>query len=296
MKIKDPRVILFAIHFLFLLLGAGNLFIEWRVPDEAARVQLRTELNVALIITSLIGFASIGIESISQRRFREHVDELLRDVEVAVFDAIFKKLVPVAIFEEVRENILLQPFLRRNYAETIVLKHATGVEASVLELETVTDYELFNISAEPRTFRLSIRVSLSPGYEDRAAIKGVSIARGSRIENLFDPDMVVRENAHLLFEKDIHLDRDEWVRISTAAVRIVPQRNHLAISMAHQTENLSVTVLHPDDIVVKAFADHPSPNRLQIMTGQDILSCRLEGGILPNQGISLYWYPGRVDA
>jgi hypothetical protein len=121
-----------------VLLSVVLLVISGFLPERSLTARILDELGIALVIAAIL---AAGIETYARMRFE---DELKR----GVVEAIYKRMIPPLVFDQVREHILKANIVRKNYRLTLKLNGKLPDEdrPDQYESETSISYDIFNIT------------------------------------------------------------------------------------------------------------------------------------------------------
>jgi hypothetical protein len=280
-------------RYLFLILGLlGILALTVSfVPsvNETLRSVL-VEFAAAVFIAIILAFS---IQRLTEEKFRREVDQALQLTRESVFDAVFSTLMPEAIFAEIRDLILRQPFFRRNVYATVTMNWEDNGTRDHIEFISTSAYDVMNMSTRTLGFKIQAQLSRPNDPKLSAHIKFLELAIGlDKYEGEQLEAWITEDDTHLTLHKEIVLDPNATQHIELRTWRLIESSDYYTLNMGYPTEDFTLVVNHPKDLIVKLRINHPSPERVRAFPGSDLLcGWKLEGGILPNQGLEIWWYP-----
>jgi hypothetical protein len=288
---KDPRSKYF---FIILgLLGLLSLVLSF-LPSFGGTVKAGlTEFAVAVFIAIVLAFT---VERYVSEEFQHKVEQALQLTRESVLEAVYSTLMPDAIFKEVRDLILAQPFVRKDVSAVITMRWPDDGDRATLDFNTTLGYDVQNVSG--RTYKYMISAQLSrpndPHLRDMIRFDELAIGRtpptrivAEELAALLTPD-----DTHLTLRKEISLPPKGSQYVALRFWRRIECDDYYTLNMGSPTEGLALTVYHPPEIVERLRINHPAPDRVVGLPGSEVSSSwTLQGGILPYQGLEIWWYP-----
>jgi hypothetical protein len=273
-----------------ILVGLVLIALQTIFPNiNSPFTKLLSDLGIGLIAA---GVVTATLEPISRRRLQSDISEIKK----ANFEAILKGVMPEEIYEEIQAHIIRQPFLRENVRMIFECEWVDS-KREILSRSQTTYYEVKNISKTIEKYDVRVLEEREHGvdYLNIPQITEIVVQRDSKDEiRLGQPELAkiqVDTGQHIEVCYPIMLKPGDKVKIWLRSKSMLSNRVHTVIMLV-PTINLELTVSHSDDIVVRAFPLHPSTESFITDTDTDKMKrWRIEGGILPYQGIELSWYP-----
>lgn len=267
------------------------------LPQLGAILQARLlQFAIAIVISIVL---ALTVQRYARDEFRDEVDRALERTRVAVLEAAYSKMVPEEVFEEVRDLIFDQPFLRKNANAVVTLEWPQNGDKNHLVFETVVSFEMHNVSKHPQTYSFYAENTRPnrPDLSDKIWFRRLVIKDGVRILMEHGPDELERtvdreSDTHILLRHNIEIPEGESRTIETHDLRWIEWKDYYTLKMGFPTIDLSLYVHHPEDIGVKLTLNHPREERLrEILSNRTTNAWKLEGAILPYQGLEFFWQP-----
>src|SRR5690554_2566580 len=85
--------------------------VTWQIVTETLLVLFFKEAGVALMIASVLGYT---VEARSKAKQKQEIDLFTQRVSENVLGAVFKKIIPDSIFDEVKRAVLDETLLKRD--------------------------------------------------------------------------------------------------------------------------------------------------------------------------------------
>jgi hypothetical protein len=264
----------------FLVVGIVG-FLLWFLPAGIAdRLGLKIIPSVELLITELGTDLIIAgvVGGVLEWRFRHKV---LEDV---VGEAL-GYLLPEPIRSEMIWIYALN-LVRTNYTYCFSLEH---VDAETVRLTESLHYDLENRSSESKSVELSRNVDEMHYAGERAQIINAGYVRGAEREEFTGAKLAEHlrnDGWAITFSKQIELHPQEKVTVwfDTSQIRRFSDRETVVMIQAVERPQIQITV--PEDMQYDISVQHR-----QRLTRISPNGYRLEGSLLPYQGISLRWWP-----
>ncbi len=103
-------------------------------------------LAVTLFVSLFVSlFVARKLEEGQKEKHKKELDKLRASVNINVFDALFKTLIPEEIFQIVKTEIIENKVIRRKAHWTFVFEEVDNQ----IKMTSTTHYELHNVSKEP---------------------------------------------------------------------------------------------------------------------------------------------------
>lgn len=289
MKMKDLQTKWF---FITLALVGTLSFAISLLPFvlETFRPILR-EFAIAVFIAIIL---AITVERYASEKFQHEVDKALIQTREAVFEAVYATMMPEVILNEVREFILKQPFIRKNIITTISMSWLPDGNRDYLEFTTSTEYDVVNITNHQQIYNIYAQNSRpnDPKLNQHIKFMGLKIGKTFLNGSTDLEPLISSENTHISLRTKIELAPGSSEHIGIQDWRYIECDDYYTLNMGYPTDELTINVTHPKDIIVKVRVNHPDPSRLIILPGSDEYNgWKLPNGILPYQGLEIWWYP-----
>lgn len=272
---------------LSLIASIGSVF---SVPIALSLVGVLSGVGVGLIAA---GVLTTTVEVINRYRSATQLAAIRRaDVET-----LLTGLIPKPVFEAIRSQIIQQPFFRTNYHTTLNLEWRTTDNTKIVKTE-VSVWDVENLSLVPQVYDLRVGESNDSfdNMPDEVSISYVKVERADGKTTRFEGDelasRIIREAKFLRFELPLSLASKERVKILVKTSNIFECRDVFNLHITGPAVNMKLNVTHPQNLLVDAYAMHPSRDLLvQEMDTQTTKQWRFEVGFLPFQGVKIIWAP-----
>lgn len=290
-------------HQLFIVVGLGEVLggfllitvsslLPFRVPPSPQwLLDILSNLGIGLVAA---GIATGTIEAISRKRLQHDIAEM----KEAHFESILKGFIPTPIFEEIKTQIIAQPFLRRDFNWAFEFTWEDE-ERKFIHKYHIVDYEVKNVSQTLEKYELLVIEERTREEFDKKIeyIKKIEVQRnGEENPHLYLPadleKYTEKAKQYIRISKRLPLNPNESIRVRILSENILPSRDVYVCASAKMSEHFELTVAHPVDLDVQAMAMHPSRNRFKTEVETPRLKrWRIDTGVLPYQGIELSWRP-----
>ena len=242
-------------------------------------------LAVALFATI---FVARKLEQDQKQKHEEELDKLREAVNINVFDALFKTLIPEEIFQIVKTEIIENKSIRKKAHWNFVFSEV----GNHIKMTATTHYELHNVSKGPVSDPVKINIEpLSSGAQEIIKAQclssdGVALInydpgspsnnKNITIDNLSSGGKLVSYTVTVP-SKDYIVSTFEYSAIYTGNVYDCQHTRFPII-------DLNISVVFPSGY---RFTIYPSlSNELKtISEGDTHKNFKVEGGVLPRQGI-----------
>lgn len=242
-------------------------------------------LAVALFATI---FVARKLEQDQKEKHEEELEKLREAVNINVFDALFKTLIPEEIFQIVKTEIIENKSIRKKAHWTFVFSEVGGQ----IKMTATTHYELHNVSKEPVSDPVKISMEpLSSGCQEIKKAQCLS-SDGVALIN-YDPSSPSNN-------KNIKIDDLENGGKLVSYTVTVPSKDYIVSTFEYSTIftgnvydcqhtkypiiDLNINAVFPSGY---KFTVYPSlSNELKVISeGDTHKNFKVEGGVLPRQGI-----------
>jgi hypothetical protein len=236
------------------------------------------------------GVLTATIEPIARKRLQHDI----LAIRSAHFETMLRGLMPEPIFEQVQAHIIMQPFLRSNFYVTAELNWKDEAHEYLSQFQTIR-YDVTNIARTIEQFKVSAFEERM--HEDKfpnsTKIHSISIQRpdylepdeykGERLDKIRNvTDQVVEVSI------PIQLLPGQKAKVAMCIDSILASRDVYTHVMINPTINFDLTVIHPENLIVRGMPLHPSSSAFVTdMDTPKVKRWRIEAGILPFQGIEV---------
>jgi hypothetical protein len=226
--------------------------------------------------------------------FREIAEKALANVAADVFNEVLFRRFPKSIGDEIHELVLKADFFRHDYLVTfeMKMKQATPRDpkvppVNVMEISTTMRYEIENIALQPKDYEIVVQLEDAPVYpivETPMQIEQVTVDGA-----LLSLDAIDLAQERLIFK---HLVKDiqpgQRKKISTKFRMIKSLDDYEIWTSLTPGDGMRIIVYFPPNLTHwGAFEIHRK--KVTIERGGQSAVLRLEGPILPEQGLVLWW-------
>ena len=310
-KSKDTLFLLmvFSVGFIIILISK---FIGSLIPDEFAYktiakifTLLLKEGGIALMIASILGYT---VEAMSRKKQEEEVNNFIQLISEDVLSAVFKKIVPDPIFDQIKTAVLEETVIKKDAVLTCDLYHLSENDianlkltkdeaANYLKCEMTSTYTLINLSEVPiKSHRVQSGTSCDLDGEFYSHLKIHSVVIKDELDQSeVDACLDRKQDGRLHFSKEINLagksnGGENGIPISFCYSTFKRINDADVWSTVLPTENMTLNVNYPDGFKVGATSQHPSPlTPLPVNLYANRVGYELKKGIFPYQGISYWW-------
>jgi hypothetical protein len=249
----------FLIAFVFVVGGIGVSLIVYStyLSAESLAGRFWGELGIAFTIAAIL---ALGVESFAQLKAAE---ELKRNVLAAVF----KRLIPEPVFNQVRDHVLTAVQVRRKYCLSMKLTRELNGRPGEFECETCLSYELHNITGySPKSLIIH---DLDHDLEGRGSDGNclprytIAVIDGQPL----DLNKCIVNKYRLEHETMLPKGKSLLVKINSASIRKVPDTWNWNMSALAEGATIEIEFAVPDVTGVKfeVRALHPQHKDLHPM-------------------------------
>lgn len=269
---------------------------------------LTKELGVALMIAAALGYT---VEALAREKHQRELNNFKQEISENVLAAVFKKIVPDSIFEEIRRGVLEQTIVKRNSSlnydlleipqdEQDALALEEAEKGSYLKCEITSRHELVNLADSPikgHEIKAGVSCDLHSKLADHLKIHHVTIRNLDTGEEESYQDQSLEERidageqqGFLLFKVLKELPARSKFEITVCSTTYKRIADTDVWTTLFPTENMSVTIRYPDSIKVSARSHHSKPLREETHNPKmNEKTYILEHGVFPHQGIAFWW-------
>lgn len=282
--------------------------VTWQLVTETLLVLFFKEAGVALMIASVLGYT---VEARSKAKQKKEIDLFTQRVSEDVLGAVFKKIIPDSIFDEVKRTVLDETLLKRDSSLHYDLRLVEEQEreglgltpeeaANVLICEVTTSHTLENlgdVEIPNHLIKFGVSCDLKNDLVEKIEIHSARIGESIEPEELAECIDNGKGRGVKEFCKSVNLAPKERLVISFCATTYKRIEDTEVWSTLKPTENMSLTVKHPCSIKVGAKSLHSKPIIEQPSNPKaGRVEYKLEHGVFPYQGITFWWHKAEEDA
>jgi len=236
----------------------------------------------------------VTIESFTRKRFLEEITRTRAQITSDVFYAILGQTVSDKILTEIVDNVIKQPFLRKELNVHYTLKPTDKAPKSV-EGEITVKYQIENMTALTQQHRICtfMEKALVPDHGKSISFSNLIIESPTGTKTKVPITEKLENDAVVWFEHIISMAPKEKA-IVTYKIETLFWRTYMAnwVTML-PTEGFLFTINVPEkNLCIGAEAMHPAQDRFSTEVDNGYSKqWLLKGGILPYQGIQFWWFP-----
>jgi len=242
-------------------------------------------LAVTLFVTL---FVARKLEENQKEKHKKELDKLREAVNVNVFDALFKTLIPEEIFQIVKTEIIENKVIRRKAHWTFVFEESDDK----IKMTATTHYELHNVSKEPVTDPVNIEID--PLSSDTNIIKKAEcLSSDGTIVVQYNPNDE-SNNKNISIEDTnaggkrinytVTVPSNDYIESTFEYSTMYPQAVYDCQYTKYPIIDLNINTVFPTGYKLTIFPTL-SNNLKTISEGCTHKNFKVEGGILPRQGI-----------
>lgn len=259
------------------------------VPKTTQGLRLLANFLYGLSVTLFVSiFVARKLEADQKRKHEVELDRLREAINVNVFDALFKTLIPDEIFQIVKTEIIENRAVRKKAHWTFVFQETNAG----IKLTSTSHYELHNVSKEPD--QNPVYIEIDPFSSDTFSIDkarclssdGIPLVEydPSNIENNRNIEIVELENGGKRISYTVLVPPNNYItstlEFSTTYKRDVYDCQYTKYPII----DLNISAVFPVGYKFKAIAFMSNELRT-ISEGATHKNLRVDGGVLPRQGI-----------
>jgi hypothetical protein len=250
-------------------------------------------IGIALLISGFIGST---VETFVKKRTKEEQQIYLNEIGQNVFHAVLKQNFPPAIYEQVKSQILLETFVRKNF--TTDMSMIAQADSDYLVATVSHSYELHRISdvATDHTLESYLDLEIFPGVTESSRFKSLIVEDqdGTKICEYDETNIsgiIKKTDEWLLLSKIIDMKNHRIVKIRMQSELYFKKTDYHTWSMTSITENLTLNMYTPEKLKFMFSANHPSKDLFTLNHNGVKHTYDFKGGILPEQGVTISWQP-----
>jgi hypothetical protein len=259
------------------------------VPPQIQALKLLANFFYGLAVTLFVTiFVARKLEQDQKEKHEKELEKLRDSVNINVFDALFKTLIPPEIFKIVKTEIIENKSIRKKAHWTFVFKEVENK----IEMIATSHYELHNVSQEAVSDPVNIEIDpLTSGAPNVRKAKCLSSDGEITVE--YKPDdqknnknikITTLPNGGMRINYTVNVPSNDYIvstfEYSTIYDGIVYDCQHTKYPII----DLNINAVFP---LGYKFTIHPAmSNELEVISeGETHRSFKVEGGVLPRQGI-----------
>lgn len=254
------------------------------------------EFGFALIISY---FITMGIERTSRDRHNDHVSQQIELIKTNVFEAVYSRRQDPRLISLLETEIFGRPFFRTGYEVQMTFAYiASDIEAQMLKVTIQLRYRQNNTTNKSQSsqFKATIEIPYNKRLADEAQIKSLAI-NGVALT----PQEL--EEANVRLPDTLDFKRYEWplevparghvdVRAEYSLVKHC--RDAMVWQVFDPCDGLSVTVFHPEDIIIFGAPIHSSEGEKHGGgLHENTFAVRINEPLFPHNGVQMWWSPAR---
>lgn len=278
---------------------------KWIVAINQFFALLLKETGVALMIAAALGYT---VEAITRKKQAAEFNEFQQKISEDVLSAVFKKIIPDAIFKEVKRSVLDQTLIKIDSSMTYELSPFTKELAAklkftedewndykdkILVCDVTTSHKLRNlsdISITNHPIRCGVSCDLDEKFRDGLKIHKAVIGQELSSEELEKCMKDGKGQGVKEFHKSIDIGKED-IEISFCSRTFKKIEDTEVWTTLTPTENMELEVGFPHGIEVGAKSNHPEA-LFENATNPNVsrIKFELNHGVFPYQGITFWWH------
>lgn len=259
-------------------------------------------LSIAFFVAFIL---TLTVERLAKKELKQIIDnylillkkestDALNAVITAQFTNKLKELIPEPVYEQVYQNIVLDPFYRVNFNVKLTIKIDENNPQHVY-VTSHDEYIVKNISDLPNKFIATGELEKRNVIPDACKfvwIEKVTSNSRKRYENQELEKILKHYGENIEYELEQDLRSKETIEIKTKRIRIQLIQDRFNWITTQMCKEMNVWVTHPENLFVLASVLNPSKNKLELVL-DDLTEkhWRFKEGLLPYQGFEIQWYP-----
>lgn len=304
----EDRIFLIKVFFIgFTLILLSKLGEHYWSPDFYPVIKtivtlFLKESGVAVMIAAVLGYT---VEARSRAKQAEEVGAFTQRVSEDVLSAVFKKIIPDSIFDEVKRTVLDETLLKKDSSLHYDLRTIDDKLAQVLGLSSdeakrllvcqiTTSHTLVNLGDNKipnHVVKFGVSCDLSRNLMNKIEIHSARLGEEMSNEDLAQHIDDGKGRGVKEFSKNVTLGPKEELVVSFCATTFKRIEDTEVWTTLKPTENMELTVTHPPEISVGAKSLHSRPAEKQPINPK---ACRVEyklnHGVFPYQGMTFWWH------
>lgn len=242
------------------------------------------ELGFAAIVALILTFT---IERFSRERHAAEVKELTAGINRDLFHAVYGRHLPPGVFTEVERLLLAQRAHRSKLHVEYEFFDRPGRSTFVCKLRV--SYELFNPSSEPVRCSVGMFVESPSDGRDTELCQVTDVTLGKQKLARVEIDGVTTKGRFaVVFDKDVELGAGERLEVDIHGQLVKNVIDTELWTSQMPCDGLRLTVRMPPGMNFEARSIHSQPLR-ELHSEQTMKVWRIDGGLIPQQGIAFWW-------
>lgn len=262
------------------------------IPVAVQLLKLLSNFLYALAVTLFVSiFIVRKLEKAQRDKDESDIQKLHEAININIFDALFKKLIPEEIFQVVKSEIIENKIIRKKAQWDLIFEE---LEDDKIKLNSTTHYQLHNISRDTVTNPISIE--LDQVESSSFVVNNAKCVSSNR------KDILVRYDKNdEASKKNISInptENNKGLKIDYSVE--IPPNDYIESTFEFSTEylnhvhdiqitkypiiDLNINFIFPSNFALNIQETMSNKLRL-ISSGTTHRTYKVEGGILPKQGI-----------
>lgn len=289
MKIKTLQIALLIalISIVLLLLLASNV-----IPLPNIWAQFTRDLAISLFVAAVILMTvEVFTKSELLGDIRNFLSKGAEDIRNAEFAKTLSDRITPDIFNQVDQFIIKSPYLLKDMKVNLEFLES---DSNTLKLVDTTSFKVTNLTTATIKDDLPAyeNSELTSEYPEYPIVTNIEIEGQKRLDELRATGKIIRQGSRLKIDFPISLPSGETIEIQFTIVKYVRNSDSDIWNVTHKTSNLSISCAGPENLEVRAYPIHPDVNFFKSIVGSEQARLKrwdIECGILPFQGIQLWW-------
>ncbi|WP_019676560.1 hypothetical protein [Arsukibacterium perlucidum] len=260
------------------------------------------EFGIAAIIASFLGFS---VEKFSRAKQHQEQAEFRKQVSENVLSAVFEKIIPPAIYKEIKSTVMEQTLVKKNahltydlqsLPDEVIKKLGLSTEdaANIVFCNIETRHVIENLSENPDVsyvIKCGVSCDLDGLFGEYLEISSVEI-EGKKLsqDDLNEFAKPAKDGGVIELKYPRPLAGEEKISVIVHSRTIKRLEDTEVWTTMVPTENMTLEVIHEGNLCIGANANH-SKKLKAISLNPSIPKAvfELHHGVLPHQGITFWW-------
>jgi hypothetical protein len=263
-----------------------------KFPFSYTLINIITTFLYGLATTIFITLFIINqIEKKQKQKEENELKNLQQAININVFDSLFKTIIPSELFDIIKHEIIENKAIRKNAIWDYKFEETSEGKIKLL---IINHYELHNISREK--IKDPVKLELDPVDGSQTTVIETKCVLGKERSTMIHYDRkndncqgvsIKEENNKKTMEYLIEILPNNFIEMTTT-VEVIYNGN---VNDSHFTKypiiNLDIRATYPNNYTFKISPQFSTEAR-QITNGIGYSSYKIEGGLLPKQGLIYY--------
>lgn len=247
---------------------------------------------VAILVALIVG-ATV------ERASREELGIISGRLRDDVLSEVLRKIVPPAVFEQIRNHVLLCPFVRDDLLVVCDLRRMETEARQCARLALTLKYKLSCLTENRKLYKVGFMLGPSPDpfLRRHRAIERVVITLNGE-EEVIEKEALerwTREDTHMMvFEKEIEISQSDDVEVEASGWCAHNVDDTLNWVSFHPSLGMEVICRFSEDFAVEVVSLHPGPLESELER-PGLKRYRQTRALLPYQGFSMLWHLKRKE-